>query len=237
MYSSVSCIQPMFRFSRGTGRRLLEPPGRRSVPGNHRDAGVERVDLFIQVAQEGSSVDVLVAPLRVGHPFAGLARIVEIEHRGDRVDAQAIDVIAVEPEEGARNQVVRDLAPSEVEDRGIPVGMEALSGVGVLIERVPSNAPDCGVDRKCAGTQSAARPAGTWQRSTKRAKRVDRHSGMSANSPTGWWPHDASSGCSVTGMSSRWVNPISTAYGTSASASSSKGETRAATAPRPRCTS
>ena len=29
----------------------------------------------------------------VGDPFSGLAAVVEIEHRGDRIDPQAVDVI------------------------------------------------------------------------------------------------------------------------------------------------
>jgi hypothetical protein len=47
-------------------------------------------------------------------------------------------VIAVEPEERAVEQEVRDLVASVVEDERAPVGMLPLPGVGVLVEVVPS---------------------------------------------------------------------------------------------------
>src|SRR4029434_8053737 len=52
----------------------------------------------------------------------------------DGVDPKAVDVIAVEPEDSAVEQEVRDLVASVVEDERAPVGMLALPGVGVLVE-------------------------------------------------------------------------------------------------------
>ena len=48
----------------------------------------------VELAQERDRVEVLLAAVRVGNPLAGLARVVEVEHRRDGVHAQAVDVIA-----------------------------------------------------------------------------------------------------------------------------------------------
>jgi hypothetical protein len=63
-----------------------------------------------------------------------LARVVEIEHGGDRVHAQAVDVIFVEPEHGARHQEAAHFRAAVIEDVRLPVGMESLTRVGVLVE-------------------------------------------------------------------------------------------------------
>ena len=59
---------------------IVIAPGQRS-----RDDGVE-------VPQEGDRFEVLAAAVDVGHPFAGLAAVVAIQHRGHRIHAQAVDV-------------------------------------------------------------------------------------------------------------------------------------------------
>ena len=63
-----------------------------------------------------------------------LARVVEVEHRGDGVHAQAVDVILLEPEQGAREQEAADFVASVVEDERSPVLVLALPRVGVLVE-------------------------------------------------------------------------------------------------------
>ena len=62
------------------------------------------------------------------------ARVVEIEHGGDGVHAQSVDVIFVEPEHGARHQEAAHFGASVVEDVSLPVGMKSLARVGVLVE-------------------------------------------------------------------------------------------------------
>jgi hypothetical protein len=77
---------------------------------------------------------VLVAAVAVRQPLASLARIVEVEHRGHGVHAQSVDVVAVEPEQGARDEVIRHFAPAEIEDGRAPIRMEALARILVLVE-------------------------------------------------------------------------------------------------------
>ena len=49
---------------------------------------------LVEPLEEVDRLEVLVAAEHVGDPLAGLARIVEVEHRGDGVDPQAVDVVA-----------------------------------------------------------------------------------------------------------------------------------------------
>ncbi len=56
------------------------------------------VDLLVHAPQEADGFDIFLSAVLVGNPLAVLARVVEIEHGGDGVDAQTVDVIPVEPE-------------------------------------------------------------------------------------------------------------------------------------------
>ena len=64
-----------------------------------------------------------------------LAGVVEVEHRGHRVDAQAVDVELLEPVAGVGDEEVADLGAAEVEDQRAPVGVLAAARVAVLVER------------------------------------------------------------------------------------------------------
>ena len=92
-------------------------------------------DPGVDVAQEIDGLEVLVAAMTVRNPFAGLARIVQIQHRGDRIDAQRIDMEPVDPIKGAGLQEIRDLATAEIVDQGIPVLVEALTRVRMFVKR------------------------------------------------------------------------------------------------------
>ena len=74
-------------------------------------------------------------PWRFGHPLAGLPRVVEVEHRRHRVDPEAVDVELVDPVQGVGDEEVADLGAAVVEDERAPVGVLALAGVGVLVQR------------------------------------------------------------------------------------------------------
>src|SRR3954468_1893928 len=76
----------------------------------------------------------------VGNPATRRTAVVEIKHRGYGVDAQAIDPIAVEPEQTAGEQEVGDFGAPVIVDESIPVEMPALLGLGVLVDRGPVKA-------------------------------------------------------------------------------------------------
>ena len=74
-------------------------------------------------------------PYRLGIHCPSLARVVEVEHRGDRVDAKAVDVILVQPEQRVREQEAPHLVAPVVEDQRPPVLVLPLPRVGVLVQR------------------------------------------------------------------------------------------------------
>ena len=78
--------------------------------------------------------EIFAAAEFVGDPFARLAAVVEIEHRGHGIDAQAVDVIFVEPEQRVGEQEIAHFVAAVVEDQRAPVGMLALPRIGMLVE-------------------------------------------------------------------------------------------------------
>ena len=99
-------------------------------------AGIREVavDHLVEAAEEGHGLQVLPAPVAVGDPLSLFAAVVQVEHRGHGVHPEAVDVIAVEPEQGVGDEEVLHLGAAEVEDQGAPVHVPALAGVRVLIE-------------------------------------------------------------------------------------------------------
>ena len=89
---------------------------------------------LVELLEELDRLEVLVAAEDVGDPLAGLPRIVEVEHRGDGVDPEAVDVVALEPEQGVAEEEVLHLGPAVVEDLRAPVLVLAEPGVLVLVE-------------------------------------------------------------------------------------------------------
>ena len=102
---------------------------------DRRLAGAARADLRVDLAQQLDRLEVLAAAVDVGHPFAGLAGIVEVEHGGDGIDAQPVHVVPLQPVERVGGQEVRDLPPAEIVDQRVPVLVEPEARVGVLVER------------------------------------------------------------------------------------------------------
>src|SRR6185437_4967281 len=61
--------------------------------------------------------------------------VVEIEHGGDGVDAQAIDGVTLQPEQRIRYQEIDDFGAPVIIDQRAPIEMAALHRIGVLVER------------------------------------------------------------------------------------------------------
>ena len=115
------------------GRPRDQRPGGRLL-GDRLGVALLLVDLDVEAAQEVDRLQVLAAAELVGDPLALLARVVEVEHRGDRVDAQAVGVVAVEPAQRAADQKSANLVAAVVEDRAAPVRVDSEAWVGVLEE-------------------------------------------------------------------------------------------------------
>ena len=109
---------PRGRFFRdGETARRLQP--------NRLVGLLEKLDRF----------QVFASAILVAQPLARFAAVVEIQHRRDRVDAQAVDMELVEPIERVGNQEVADLVAAVVEDQRAPVGMLSQPRILVLVER------------------------------------------------------------------------------------------------------
>ncbi len=85
--------------------------------------------------QQRDRFEVLAPALCVGDPLAGVARVVAVEHRGHRIDAQAIDAELLDPVERAADEEVLHLVAAEVVDQRVPVLVEAFARVGVFVQR------------------------------------------------------------------------------------------------------
>ena len=88
----------------------------------------------VEFAHEINGFQVLTPAVLVGNPLAFLARIVQIQHRGDRIYPQAVEMELLDPVQGAGQQEVFHLVAAEVEDQRAPVEMLALAGVGVFVQ-------------------------------------------------------------------------------------------------------
>ncbi len=108
-------------------RRPAHLGERGALLGDHRDAGIVVVDQVVHPPQEIDRLQVLAAAVAVGNPLALPAGIVEVEHRGDRVDPQAVEVVAVEPGQGVGDQEAAHLVAAVVEDQRAPVHVAALA--------------------------------------------------------------------------------------------------------------
>ncbi len=92
------------------------------------------VDLFVEGAQEGDGPQVFVATVIIGDPLPGLAAVIVVEHGGDGIDAQAVQVVFLDPEQGIGHQEIGDFGATEVVDQGIPILVIALPGIVVFKE-------------------------------------------------------------------------------------------------------
>ena len=109
--------------------------------GEGGDALAAGVDRLVQALQEGDRLQVLAPTLDIRHPFALRAGVVPVEHRGDGIDPQAVDVVLLQPVEGVRDQVVPHLVTAVVEDQRVPVPVKAFARIGVLVERGAVESP------------------------------------------------------------------------------------------------
>ena len=90
---------------------------------------------LIEAPQEVDGLQVLVAAELVGNPLAGLARVIQVQHGGHRVHAQAVDVVLLQPEQRVGDQEGAHLVAAVVEDQRAPLAMLALARIGMLVER------------------------------------------------------------------------------------------------------
>ena len=89
--------------------------------GNHQRLRMELENRFIELLEEIHGLEISGIAVFVGHPLAILAAIVEIEHIGHRVDAQAVNMEFLKPEHGVGYQEALHLRAAVVKVRGSPL--------------------------------------------------------------------------------------------------------------------
>src|SRR3974390_612205 len=89
----------------------------------------------VSASQESDRFDILAAAVFVRHPGIGRAAVVEIEHRGDRIDAQPVDGVTIEPEQRVGGEEIAHLDAPVIVDQRAPVEMAALAGTRAAVER------------------------------------------------------------------------------------------------------
>ena len=115
------------------GRPRNARPARRFF-GDGQDSRVLMVANLVEPLEEIDGLEVFVAAEHVGDPLAGLARVVQVNHRRHRIDAQAVNVVAVQPEQRVAEEEVAYLGTAVVENLGAPVAVFAQPRVGVLVK-------------------------------------------------------------------------------------------------------
>ena len=117
----------------GRRTRHHRPCGR--LLGDHLGVRVIAIHRFVQLAQKLHSTEVLPSSVHIRDPLPLPATVVQVKHRSDCVDAQSIDVVAVQPKQPARKQERAHFVPVVVEDRAAPLGMKPLARIGMLVEK------------------------------------------------------------------------------------------------------
>ena len=115
-------------------RRPRHARPRRRLLRSGRDAGLPGVSDLVHALQELDRLEILAAAVLVRQPLAFLARVVEVEHRRDGVDAQPVGVVLLQPVEPVGEQEVPHLVARQVEDQRAPVGMRAAPRIRVLVQ-------------------------------------------------------------------------------------------------------
>src|SRR5678810_13874 len=92
------------------------------------------MDRDIQVFQEEHGVEILVPSELIGNPFSRFACVIEVEHGRHGIHPQAVDVVAVQPEECTVHEKVAHFDPSVIENAAMPFRMVAETWVGMVIE-------------------------------------------------------------------------------------------------------
>src|SRR3984893_1196899 len=92
------------------------------------------VNKLVELLDESNRFKVLASAVNVRKPAPLLARVVEVQHRGHRVNSQAVDMIFLQPKERVAVQIVSHLVSLVVEDQRSPILMLAFARVGVFIQ-------------------------------------------------------------------------------------------------------
>jgi len=112
--------------------RDLRPGG--GFFGNGHNAGEFGVGGVVEFADEIDGFEIFAATELVGNPLAFFAGVVEVEHGGHSIHAEAVDVMAFAPEQCIGDEEILHLVTAKIEDECAPVLMLAFARVLVFVE-------------------------------------------------------------------------------------------------------
>ncbi len=134
----MSCIQPRFHFSPNPSPPEVHRPGHarpgRRLLGDHHDPADALVAGRVDFLEERDRVQVLPPAEHVRGPLARLARVIQVQHRGDGVHPEPVDVEFLQPVHRVGDQEVPHLPAAVVEDQRAPVGVLAPARIRMLVE-------------------------------------------------------------------------------------------------------
>src|SRR4029077_7122266 len=84
--------------------------------------------------EERNRFEIFTAAKWVRNPFAGLTRVVEIEHGRDGVHAETVHVVLIHPEESVRGQIILNFVSAVIENECAPIGVCAAAWISVLVK-------------------------------------------------------------------------------------------------------
>src|SRR5438045_3037648 len=87
--------------------------------------------------EEFNGFKILAPAELIWQPFSLFPRIIQVEHRSHRIDAQTIDVKPVAPEERVGGKKVPHFVTAIIENQCPPILMSALARIFVLVKRGP----------------------------------------------------------------------------------------------------
>ena len=89
----------------------------------------------VGIAQESDGFKVFMAAVLVWNPLAVFARIVAVNHRSHRVNADTVKAETFYPIQGVALQEVFHFVSAEVVNQGVPVLVVAFARVGMFVKR------------------------------------------------------------------------------------------------------
>src|SRR5262245_32555773 len=89
----------------------------------------------VQPLKKINGFEILPAAESVRQPLPFWARIIEIQHRGDGIYPQPVDVVLIEPEQRVRQEEVPHFVPAVIENQRTPVLVLALARIRVFEKR------------------------------------------------------------------------------------------------------
>ena len=89
----------------------------------------------VGIAQESDGFKVFMAAVLIRNPLAVFTRVVAVNHRSNRVNADTVKAETLYPVQGVALQEVFHFVSTEVVNQGVPVLVVAFARVGVFVQR------------------------------------------------------------------------------------------------------